>query len=57
MLGLFITGPGGALLGAVLGGSVTMLGLPQRSSTGLLIGVACFLAAVTLYFCIPQVRH
>jgi hypothetical protein len=49
MLGLFITGPGGALLGAVLGGSVTMLRLPQRSSTGLLIGVACFLAAVTLY--------
>jgi hypothetical protein len=57
MLGLFITGPGGALLGAALGGGVTMLGLPQRSSTSLLIGVACLLATVTLYYCIPQARH
>jgi hypothetical protein len=38
MLGLFIAGPGGALLGAALGGGVTMLGLPQRSSASLLIG-------------------
>lgn len=57
MLGIFITGPGGVVLGAVLGLMVAALGVAPATASRLLYFIAIFLAAATLYFCIPQPRH
>ena len=54
MLGIFITGPGGALLGAILGWVTGMLKLSPPVATRTLYVVATAGAATTLYFCIPQ---
>ena len=53
MLGIFITGPGGLLLGAILGGLVGVLKVPQPIAARLLAGVATVGTVVTLYFCVP----
>ena len=53
MLGIFITGPGGALLGAILGWVVGLLKLSQAVATRSLCVAATAVAGVTLYFCIP----
>jgi hypothetical protein len=54
MLGIFITGPGGALLGAVLGWVVGKLGVSQPAATRFLCVVAMAMAISTLYFSVPS---
>lgn len=54
MLGIFITGPGGLLLGIILGWAVGALKVSQHAASRLLVGVATVGAATTLYFCVPQ---
>jgi len=56
MIGIFITGPGGALVGVVLGGVVDLLKVPQPIASRALYVVATIEAAVILYYCIPQPR-
>ncbi len=56
MLGIFITGPGGALLGAILGGVVGLLKVPELLVSRALYSVAIIEAVVILYFCIPSPR-
>ncbi len=53
MLGIFITGPGGALLGAILGWGIGLLKVSQPIASRSLYLVAAAVAGVTLYFCIP----
>lgn len=57
MLGIFITGPGGALLGLVLGGALSLFGVSRPTNARLLWGVSIALAVATLYFCIPRPHH
>lgn len=57
MLGIFITGPGGAVLGAVLGSIVGMIGWASSRNRQALYICATLLAVVTLYFCIPSPRY
>lgn len=57
MLGLFITGPGGALLGAILG---LIVGAARPSSAialRALVVVSIALAAVSLYFSMPSPKY
>jgi hypothetical protein len=54
MLGLFITGPGGAVLGAILGFVVRAARLPKALAAKMLPGVAAIFAAVCLYYSMPE---
>jgi len=54
MLGLFITGPGGAVLGAILGFVVRAARVPKVLAAKLLPGVAVIFAAVCLYYSLPE---
>jgi hypothetical protein len=56
LLGILITGPGGALLGLVLGLAVRLLRLPAVIEWQLLIGAAAFLLFATLYASLPEPR-
>ena len=56
MIGIFITGPGGALLGAILGLVVGLLKVSEPIASRALYVVATIVAVVTLYFCIPPPR-
>ncbi len=56
MLGIFITGPGGAMLGLILGFGVRIMGWPAQRSKRALYACATLLSVVTLYFCIPSPR-
>jgi hypothetical protein len=56
MIGIFITGPGGALLGAILGWVVGLLKVPDPIASRALYVVAMIVAVVALYFCIPPPR-
>jgi len=56
MIGIFITGPAGALLGAILGGVVGLLKVPEPIASRALYVAAMVVAVATLYFCIPQPR-
>jgi uncharacterized membrane protein YeaQ/YmgE (transglycosylase-associated protein family) len=56
LLGIFISGPAGALLGAVLGALASIFALPSRINALILCVAAVALAATTLYLCIPQAR-
>src|SRR5204863_564196 len=51
LLGIFISGPAGTLLGAVLGALASGFALPPRTNAQILSVAAIALAAVTLYFC------
>src|SRR6516164_4798852 len=53
MLGIFITGPGGAVLGAILGGVVSLLQIPEPINSRALSLVALIEAVIILYVCIP----
>ena len=53
MLGIFITGPGGALLGAILGWVVGMLKISPPVAARSLYVIATTVVLTTLYFCIP----
>jgi hypothetical protein len=57
MTGIFITGPGGAMLGAVLGAIARLAGTNPRTSSRLLLAAAVALALATIYVCIPEARH
>jgi hypothetical protein len=54
MVGIFISGPGGVLLGVILGGLVKLAGWTPSRSRQALQACAVLLAIVTLYFCIPM---
>src|SRR3954463_11072611 len=53
LLGIFISGPGGAVLGLVLGGICRALKVPTRRQWGALTLSAVLLALTTLSFCLP----
>ena len=57
LLGLLITGPGGALLGAALGLIVGLVRLPQAIARKALLAVSILLAGVTLYWSMPEPRY
>jgi hypothetical protein len=57
MLGIFITGPAGVILGAVLGLAVGALNPAPATATRILYAVAVAGAAATLYFCIPSPHY
>jgi hypothetical protein len=57
MVGIFLSGPGGVVLGALLGAIVRVSGASRQTGSRLLAASAAALAAVTLYFCIPAPRH
>lgn len=56
MLGIFITGPTGALLGAVLGVAAALAKLSPQSQSRALVTAAIGVAMITLYFCVPPAR-
>lgn len=56
LLGIFITGPTGALLGAVLGVAAGLAKLSAQNQSRALVTAAICVAVVTLYFCVPPAR-
>ena len=56
LLGIFITGPGGALLGLVLGLAVRLLRLPVGLQWWTLLGTCAALVVGTLYLSQPEPR-
>ena len=57
MLGIFITGPGGALLGAILGVIVGGARPPAAIAAKALVVASVVLAAVSLYFSMPEPQY
>jgi hypothetical protein len=57
LLGIFISGPGGALLGAILGAVFGLLPLPKRVRATSLVVVAIAVALVTLYYSTPSPKY
>jgi len=57
MLGLFITGPVGTLLGVALGIILRALDLREAIASGALFAAAATIAIVTLYFSMPAPRY
>jgi hypothetical protein len=57
MLGIFITGPVGALSGAILGAVVGVRGLRRSLSNALLVLAALMVAATTLVVAIPEPHY
>jgi hypothetical protein len=57
LLGLFITGPGGVLLGAILGLIVGAARPPVAIAKNALVIAAVALAAVCLYFSMPEPHY
>lgn len=53
LTGIFITGPGGAILGALLGVIFRFLPLSARRQWQVLIGSSVILVIATLYICLP----
>ncbi len=56
LLGIFITGPTGALLGSVLGLAAALAKLSPRSEMRAMAATAAIVVIVTLYFCVPSPR-
>lgn len=57
LVGIFITGPGGALFGLILGAILGYLGVERTRSVKILSGAAALLVAGTLIFCLPKPRY
>src|SRR5258708_28530789 len=57
MLGIFITGPAAALLGAILGVVVGATNVSAATAARLLPGAATLVAATTIYFAIPEPHY
>ena len=57
MLGVFITGPASALLGAILGITISALQASATTATRLLTAAAALVAVITLYFSVPEPRY
>jgi len=57
LLGLFITGPGGALLGAILGSVVRAARVPATVAAKALVASVAVLAIVCLYYSMPAPRY
>lgn len=57
LLGIFITGPGGALLGVLLGAVTGALRVSPSTFRKVLIGAGTLLAATTLYFSTPEPEY
>ena len=57
MLGIFITGPAGAVGGAILGAVIGAMNVSTATANRLLAGAAVLIAAATLYFAIPQPHY
>jgi len=56
LLGIFITGPVGAVLGAFLGVAIRIFGMSARANRVALIAASIILACGTFYYCIPRPR-
>ena len=54
LVGIFITGPGGAILGAVVGGVLGALGASRRRWITALTATATLLVVGTLFFALPD---
>jgi hypothetical protein len=54
LLGLFITGPGGALAGLVLGWILKLLPIDAKRKWTILFGVCIVSGIAILYFCLPE---
>jgi hypothetical protein len=54
LVGLFITGPGGFVLGLLFGLVVKLLPLSAATTWKALFGTCAVLASATLYFCLPK---
>ncbi len=54
MLGIFVTGPGGAILGAILGVAVRALRLPAARQWQVLVVACAVLAVGALYLSLPE---
>ena len=54
LLGIFITGPGGALLGVLLGAALGALGVSKATFRNVLVGTCVLGAITTLFFSTPQ---
>ena len=57
MLGLFITGPGGAVLGAMLGAALEAFGVSKQRLFAVMGAVATVGGAVILFFCLPGPQY
>lgn len=54
LVGIFITGPGGALFGLILGAILGFSGVDRTKAVKILAGAAASLVAGTLFFCLPE---
>jgi hypothetical protein len=54
LVGIFITGPGGAILGAVVGGLLGIIGASRAAYVAALATTAALLVGATLFFSLPQ---
>jgi hypothetical protein len=57
MLGIFITGPAAAMLGATLGVVVGAMNVSAATAARLLAGAIVLVATITLYFAIPEPHY
>jgi len=57
MLGIFITGPAGAVLGAIVGVVINAMNVSAGTAIRLLAGAAVLVAATTIYFAIPAPHY
>lgn len=54
LVGILITGPGGIIVGAVLGAALGSIGVARKTALATLGSAAALLAAGTLIACLPQ---
>lgn len=57
LLGIFITGPGGALFGSLLGDAMGALRVSRSAIRIVLVGAGTLLAATTLFFSTPEPQY
>lgn len=57
LVGILITGPGGAVLGALVGVILSVLDLPKPRVIAALASIAALGAAAILFFCLPAPQY